>query len=298
MELHQLRCFVAVAEELHFGRAATRLNMTQPPLSRQIQLLEHALRVSLFTRNSRNVHLTPAGQVFLADARKLLRLSEAATQHARRIAAGQAGRLRIGFTAASAYRFLPTLITALRARLPGVDLILEEMVSGEQFEAFASGQIDAGLLRPPITQPGVASLQVDAEPLLVALPGRHPLARQTRLSLDDLDGQDFVMYDAHGSKYFHDLLVMLFTAANVQPHIVQQLGQIHSMLSLVRAGLGVALVPAAAAALRYHDVRFRPLDLARPTSVELFLAWRTVGENPLLSDLIEVARGCASINPN
>ena len=118
MELHQLRCFVAVAEELHFGRAAARLNITQPPLSRQIQLLEHSLGAALFARSSRSVHLTAAGIAFLPDARRLLRFSESASQHVRRIASGQAGRLRIGFTAASAYRFLPELITAVRADLP------------------------------------------------------------------------------------------------------------------------------------------------------------------------------------
>ncbi len=298
MELHQLRCFVAVAEELHFGRAAQRLNMTQPPLSRQIQLLEHDLNVALFDRNSRNVRLTLAGQAFLTDARRVLSLSVSAAQHARRIAAGKTGRLRIGFTAASAYRFLPMLITALRARLSEAELVLEEMVSGEQFEALINGQIDAGLLRPPVTQPGITALLVDAEPLLAALPERHPLAGRTRLSLRDLDGQDFVMYAPDSSRYFHDMLVMLFTAANVRPRFVQQLGQIHSILSLVRAGLGVALVPAAAAVMRYHDVRFRPIVLDQPAPVELFLVWQAPGDNPLVPDLVQTARHCAATDPN
>ena len=297
MELHQLRCFVAVAEELHFGRAAARLNMTQPPLSRQIQLLEHNVGAELFARSSRSVRLTAAGTAFLPDARRLLRLSEVAAEHVRRIAGGQAGRLRIGFTAASAYRFLPDLITALRAYLPEVDLVLQEMVSGEQVEALLSGQIDAGLLRPPVAQPELAAMQVDAEPLLAALPARHRLARQTSVTLADLDGQDFVMYAPGESRYFHDLLVMLFTAANVRPRFMQQLGQIHSMLALVRAGLGVALVPAAAAALRYHDVRLRPIVLQRPAPVELFLVWRRTAENPLLAELIALARRRATVDP-
>jgi DNA-binding transcriptional LysR family regulator len=298
MELHQLRCFVTVAEELHFGRAAQRLNMTQPPLSRQIQLLEHALNVTLLDRDSRNVRLTPAGHAFLADARRLLSLSAAATNHARRIAGGQAGRLRIGFTAAGAYRFLPILITALRERLPDIDLVLEEMVSGEQLEALANGQIDAGLLRPPVVQPDIAAVQVDSEPLLLAMPNQHPLAERDRLHITDLDGQDFIHYALYGSRYFHDLVVTLFTAANVRPRYVQQLGQIHSMLSLVRAGLGLALVPASAAALRYHDVLFRPIDLGQTPQVELFLVWRSGDENPLLPALIEVGRQCATIDPN
>lgn len=296
MELHHLRCFVAVAEELHFGRAAQRLHMTQPPLSRQIQLLEHSLGAELFARSSRSVRLTAAGAAFLPDARRLLRLSEAAAQHARRIAGGQAGRLRIGFTAASAYHFLPDLITALRARLPDVDLVLQEMVSGAQVEALLSGQIDAGLLRPPVAQAELAAMQVDVEPLLAALPARHPLARRTSLELADLEGQDFVMYAPGESRYFHDLLVMLFTAANVRPRFVQQLGQIHSMLALVRAGLGVALVPAAAAALRYHDVRLRPILLRQPAPVELFLVWPRAQGGPLLAALIELARQRAKIN--
>jgi len=295
MELRQLRCFVAVADELHFGRAARRMNMTQPPLSRQVQLLEHSLGAELLARSSRSVRLTAAGQAFLVDARRLLRLAESAAEHARRIAGGQAGRLRIGFTAASAYRFLPELITALRARLPEVDLVLQEMVSGAQLEALASGQIDAGLLRPPVAQAELAALRVDAEPLLAALPARHRLARQTSVRLEDLEGLDFVMYAPHESRYFHDLLVMLFTAANVRPRFVQQLGQIHSMLAMVRAGLGVALVPAAAVALRYHDVRLRPLVLDRPAPVELFLVWRRDAANRLLDELVEVARARAAI---
>jgi len=295
MELRQLRCFVAVADELHFGRAARRMNMTQPSLSRQVQLLEHSLGAELLARSSRSVRLTAAGQAFLVDARRLLRLAESAAEHARRIAGGQAGRLRIGFTAASAYRFLPELITALRARLPEVDLVLQEMVSGAQLEALASGQIDAGLLRPPVAQAELAALRVDAEPLLAALPARHRLARQTSVRLEDLEGLDFVMYAPHESRYFHDLLVMLFTAANVRPRFVQQLGQIHSMLAMVRAGLGVALVPAAAVALRYHDVRLRPLVLDRPAPVELFLVWRRDAANRLLDELVEVARARAAI---
>ena len=205
--------------------------------------------------------------------------------------------MRIGFTAAAAYRFLPVLITALRGRLPDAELVLEEMVSGEQFEALMNGQIDAGLLRPPVAQPGISALLVDAEPLLVALPERHMLAGQTRLSLHDLDGQDFVMYAPDSSRYFHDMLVMLFTATNVRPRFVQQLGQIHSMLSLVRAGLGVALVPAAAAVMRYHDVRFRPIVLDEPAPVELLLVWQAASDNLLLPELIQTARHCAATDP-
>src|SRR6201996_827200 len=175
-DLNQLRCFVTVAEELHFGRAAARLNMTQPPLSRQIQVLEHIIDAPLLERTSRSVKLTPAGRSFLPEARRILKLAETASQVARRIALGKTGSLKIGYTAAASYGFLPDLISACRARLPEVDFSLKEMVSGEQLEALGSGQIDAGLLRPPVARPELATRRVLAEPLLAAIPRRHPPA--------------------------------------------------------------------------------------------------------------------------
>ena len=193
-DLNQLRCFVTVAEELHFGRAAVRLNMTQPPLSRQIQVLEHIIDAPLLERTSRSVRLTPAGRSFLPEARRILKLAESASQVARRIAMGKTGSLKIGYTAAAAYGFLPELIAACRARLPEVDFSLKEMVSGDQLEALGSGQIDAGLLRPPIARPELATRRVLAEPLLAAIPKKHPLASAATVAIKDFDGQPFVMY--------------------------------------------------------------------------------------------------------
>jgi len=162
-------------------------------------------------------------------------------------------------------------------------------VSGEQLEALASGQIDAGLLRPPIARPELATRRVLAEPLLAAIPKKHPLAARETLSVKDFDGQPFVMYSPYESRYFHDLVVALFTQADILPRYVQQVGQIHSILAMVRAGLGVAIVPAAAANLKIADVRLRPLKLRNATPVELFMVWRREDENPLLPSLIELA---------
>lgn len=297
-DLNQLRCFVTVAEELHFGRAAARLNMTQPPLSRQIQVLEHIVDAPLLERTSRSVRLTPAGRSFLPEARRILKLAESASQVARRIAMGKTGSLKLGYTAAAAYGYLPELIAACRARLPEVDFSLKEMVSGDQLEALASGQIDAGLLRPPIGRPELATRRVLAEPLLAAIPRKHPLASAATLSIKDFDGQPFVMYSPYESRYFHDLLVALFTQADILPRYVQHLGQIHSILAMVRAGLGAAIVPAAAASLRIADVKLRPLKLRSPTPVELFLVWRRDCENPLLPSLIEIASELTSSTPD
>jgi len=288
-DLNQLRCFVAVAEELHFGRAAARLNMTQPPLSRQIQVLEHIIDAPLLERTSRSVRLTPAGRSFLPEAKRILKLAETASQVARRIALGKTGSLKIGYTAAAAYGYLPELIGACRQRLPDVDFSLKEMVSGEQLEALATGQIEVGLLRPPVGRPEFATKRVLAEPLLAAIPKKHALASREMLSIKDFDSQPFVMYSPHESRYFHDLLVALFTQADVLPRYVQHLGQIHSILAMVRAGLGVSIVPAAAANLKIADVRLRPLKLRIPAPVELFMVWRRDHENPLLPPLIEIA---------
>jgi len=292
-DLNQLRCFVTVAEELHFGRAAVRLNMTQPPLSRQIQVLEHIIDAPLLERTSRSVRLTPAGRSFLPEARRILKLAESASQVARRIAMGKTGSLKIGYTAAAAYGFLPELIAACRARLPEVDFSLKEMVSGDQLEALASGQIDAGLLRPPIARPELATRRVLAEPLLAAIPRKHPLASAAMVAIKDFDGLPFVMYSPYESRYFHDLLVAQFSRADILPRYVQHVGQIHSILAMVRAGLGVSIVPAAAANLKLADVKLKPLKLRSPAPVELFMVWRREDENPLVPSLVEIAADIA-----
>lgn len=288
-DLNQLRCFVAVAEELHFGRAAARLNMTQPPLSRQIQVLEHIVDASLLERTSRSVRLTPAGRSFLTEAKRILKLADSAAQVARRIALGKTGSLKIGFTAAAAYGFLPDLVEACRTRLPDIDFSLKEMVTADQIEAITSGQIDAGLMRPPVARPELLSKRVVSEPLLAAIPQRHPLARVKSVTIKDFDGVPFVMYSPYESRYFHDLLVAEFTQAGILPRYVQHLSQIHSILAMVRAGLGVSIVPAAAANLSVAGVRLRPLRLGARTLVELLVVWRRDSENPLLPLLVETA---------
>jgi len=212
---------------------------------------------------------------------------------ARRIAMGKTGSIKIGFTAAAAYGFLPELIAACRLKLPEVDLSLKEMVSGDQLEALASGQIDAGLLRPPIARAGLLSLRVVAERLLVAVPDGHRFAAATSLNPRDIDDQPFVMYSPYESRYFYELLVTQFTRAQILPRYVQHLSQIHSILAMVRAGLGLAIVPEAAAGLNFSGVQLRPLRLRAPAPVELFLVWRRDDENPLLPSLIDIAGGLA-----
>jgi len=288
-EFSQLRCFVAAAEELHFGRAAERLHMTQPPLSRQVQILERVLGVRLLERTSRVVRLTPAGRTFLPEARRILHLAEGAAVSARRIAAGDAGSVTIGFTAAAGYSFLPQLITAARQRLPGVDLVLQEMVTAEQVDALASHRIDVGLLRPPVRRE-FDSVRVVREPLLAALPADHRLAKGRVPTLSDFDRQPFVSYSPHEARYFYDLLVAIFGKAGVAPRYVQHMSQVHAILALVRAGLGAAPVPAAAESLRFQGVTLRPVDTQPARPVELFLAWDRNNDNPALPAFLDMAR--------
>jgi DNA-binding transcriptional LysR family regulator len=282
-ELSQLRCFAAVAEELHFGRAAARLNMTQPPLSRQIQILEHALGVGLFERTSRSVRLTPAGHAFLTEARHLLQLAEGAGLAAKRVARGEAGSVTIGLTAATSYGFLPRLIAFARSEMPKVDLVLREMVTADQMEALASSRIDLGLVRLPIDRRGVEAVCVAREPLLVAIPKGHRLASGREPTLEDLDRQPLVMYSPVEGRYFYDLLAGLFQAAKVSPNYVQYISQTHTILALVSAGIGLAVVPEAARNLHFEGAVLRPLrtdDVRAASIAELYLVWRRHNPNP------------------
>ncbi|WP_310535038.1 LysR substrate-binding domain-containing protein [Novosphingobium sp.] len=291
-ELSQLRCFVAAAEELHFGRAAQRLNMTQSPLSRQIQLLERILDVTLLERTSRNVALTPSGRVFLIEARRIVRLAESAALSARRVAKGDAGKIAIGFTAVSGYTLVPQIVAHARASLPNIDLELHEMVSGDQTDALLTGLIDIGFVRPPVVRHEFETALMLNEPLLVALPSGDARQAMSVLALADLDELPLIMYSRAGAGYFHDMLVRLFDEAGVSPQLVQHVTQIHSMLGLVRAGLAAAVVPQSAMGLHPDDVQFRQLATMPERPVELHIAWKRDNANPALEAMRKLCLEC------
>lgn len=293
-ELSQIRCFVTAAEELHFGRAAARLNMTQPPLSRQIQVLERILGVPLFERTSRSVKLTPAGRVFLPEARRIVWLAESATLAARKVAQGDAGRIGIGFTAVSGYSFLPQIVAQARARLPNIELDLREMVSSQQVEALQTGLIDIGFLRQPLDRHEFESERVVSEALIAALPTGDTRLTTPELTLKAFDGSPLIMYSREGASYFHNMLMGLFSEADVRPDYVQQVTQIHSMLGLVRAGLGVAIVPHTAMSLQFSGVHYRNIVTVPEKPVELYMVWRRVNTNPALGAVREL---CSEVAP-
>lgn len=281
LDLGHVRTFVAVAEELHFRRAALRLNMTQSPLSRQVQMLEQELGVALFTRANRSIRLTPAGRVFLVEATALLQQAEAAAQAVRQAVRGQPGSVAVGFIGACSYGFLPRLVAATRRELPDITLHFHEMTTSQQIEALIRGQLHLCLARPGPLPRELQSSCVQHEGLALALPIDHPLARLRRPRLAQLDGEAFIMYSAEGS-YMRDMLNAWFRAARVQPHIVQQMSHAHAILSLVSTGLGLAIVPEEARNACFDNVVFRPVAPSGSQGAELHAIWRIAGDNDAL----------------
>lgn len=280
-DLKQLRCFVTVGEELHFGHAANRLNMTQPPLSRQIQMLEYALSVQLFQRTSRSVQLTPAGQSFLAHARRILALAENAASAAQRVSKGEAGLIRLGFTAASSYSFLPRLLAYIKSELKDIEVELSEMVTIQQMEALRESRLDLGLVRPPVDEPGMATTRIASERLLLAVPRSHRFASGPPRSLEDLAGEPFITFSPVHGRYFYELIAGMLCRASVSVRYVQHVSQVHSILALVSGGIGISMVPETAAKLHFEGVELREM-LDPPTFAELRLAWNTENDNPAL----------------
>ncbi len=294
--LDQVRSFVAVAEELHFGRAAERLQMTQPPLSRQIQKLEKAVGAQLLERDNRRVELTGAGAAFLDEAYRLLNLVDSAGDLARRVDAGAAGVVRLGFTAVSAISLLGPLLRRLTAALPDVEVRLSERVTNAQVDGIRRGELDIGLARPPFDTTLLSSRVVLREPLMAVVPERHPLARLDRpLMPQDFDGESVIGYHPQQSRYFHELTVRFL--ANAHPRIDQRVHQVLTAMLLVAAERGLALAPAAATSLHVEGVVFKPLahgggdtrldaDPERP--VELHAIWARSSSSPVVRRVLEV----------
>lgn len=298
MTLDQVRAFVAVAEELHFGRAAARLQMTQPPLSRQVQRLEKAVGAQLLERDNRRVALTGAGAAFLDEAYRMLNLAETAGDLARRVDAGAAGVVRLGFTAVSAIAVLGPLLRRLTAELPDVEVRLAERVTLAQVDGIRRGELDIGLARPPFDTELLDSRVVIREPLMAVLPQAHPLLDLDRpLAPQDFDGEPVIGYDPQQSRYFAELAARFL--ANAHPRIEQRVHQVLTAMLLVAAERGLALAPASAASLHVDGVAFRELthgggdtrldaDSERP--VELHAIWSREALTPVVRRVLNVLK--------
>jgi DNA-binding transcriptional LysR family regulator len=298
--LDQIRCFVAVAEELHFGRAAERLLMTQPPLSRQIQKLERVVGAQLLERDNRQVHLTAAGMAFLEDCYRLMNTLDQAVTNARRVEGGSAGTLHLGFTAGSAIGILGPLLGLLGRELPDLEVILHEHVTGVQVDGIRRGEIHLGLARPPFDTSMLSSRVVVREPLRAAVPIDHPLATaKDPLGPEDLDGVPVISYHPVTARYFHDMTVRFLV--NGHSRIEQHVQQILTALLLVAAGEGVAFVPGSSALLGVPGVAWKSLndlggghpdsDPSRP--VELHVIWARGTLTPMLRRVLNLVQRCA-----
>lgn len=274
MELRHLRYFQAVAEERHFGRAAERLHMAQPPLSQQIRQLEAELGVTLLDRNTRKVELTPAGAAYLERVRRILADVDDAAEQAGRVAAGIEGRLVVGCVGSATYSLLPAFARALRETLPGVDLVVRgEMLVPDQVAALVAGRIDLALLRPPVEEPGLEVTPLRSDRLIVALPEGHRLAERKRLRVRDLREEDLVVHASRGRSVMHGAVEVLCREAGFVPRIRHEVVETSTLVTLVAAGLGAAVVPEPVSQLGVPGVTYRPLS-GRGAHVELAAAVR------------------------
>jgi DNA-binding transcriptional LysR family regulator len=268
MELKHLRSFLAVAEHLHFRRAAETIHLSEPALSVQIRTLEEEMGVQLFVRDRRKTLLTPAGQAFFEDAREMVVRSERAVARARRAALGQVGTLRVGFVSTAAALLIPPLVMRFREIYPDVELDLRNVLTADQVMQLSDGRLDVGLLRLPITaQEQIETTILHREPFILLLPASHPLARKRPLRLQELSAANFVMYARKQAPAFHDRILGILNEAGFSPHVVQEASEMHTLVALVAAGLGVALAPSSVQLLHHlPGVMVRKLPRGLPPS--------------------------------
>lgn len=289
MELRHLRYFIAVAEELHFGRAAERLHMAQPPLSQQIRSLEEELGVQLLHRTKRRVQLTEAGQVFLVEARRSLTQIEQTILAAQRAGRGEIGSLAMGFISSASYTLLPELLQVFRQRFPDVQLTLYELTTEQQLQKLRNGEIDIGFLYLPSYDDSLSIVSVTNEPLIVALPQSHPLTMSPQISLSSLAGEPFILPSRHLAVGFYDRVVNACQQRGFSPRVVQEANTIQTIVSLVAGGIGISLVPASLQNLQRTGVVYKALQRPVP-EVEMTVICRKDDPSPVLHAFLNVVR--------
>ncbi|MDQ7956373.1 MAG: LysR family transcriptional regulator [Rhodocyclaceae bacterium] len=286
MELRHLRYFSVLADELHFGRAAQRLAISQPPLSVAIRQLEESIGARLFERNSKEVRLTAAGAALRESARQLLRRSEEIVREARDVASGSAGHLRIGFVGAMLYRGLPQALRAFRRRHAGVRISLTEMNSAEQMAELLHDRLDLGFVHTHRMPQGLQQRLLLTEPFVCCLPARHALARRRVVALADLQGQPFILFARSASPDYHERILSICGGAGYQPEVRHEVRHWLAVVSLVAQDMGVALVPEALRRSALKGAVFRPLQEAVAQS-EAYGVWRSAPRNLLVERLLE-----------
>lgn len=293
MELYQIRSFIVVATELHFGRAASRLVITQPTLSRQIAALEKDLGVPLFERYGRRIRLSPAGRMFLDRAEDLVRRADAAARDAQRAAVGELGELRVGSVQSAIPEALPRLLTGFRIAAPDVRLSVTSMTTVNQLRALMEGELDLGLLRPQQPRAGIGDLRtrtISHDHWVAVLPAGHRLARRRKIGLVDLADEDFVLYGPEIGTTGHDQILDHCAAVGFAPRIVQQTTDAQTTVALVAAGLGVSLILSPTPPMSADLVAYRPLTDQLPVW-ELAIAWSDHNPSATLRRFLAVLAG-------
>lgn len=289
MEFKRLTYFVAVAEELHFGRAATRLNMAQPPLSRQIAQLENDLGVLLFDRSRSQIHLTQAGEAMLAHSREILSRLDSAYREVALIGKGGAGRLRIAFVGSATHGLLPNLIKSFRSHFPDVELALSAMNNAEQKIALIQREIDIGIARPSLDDEAFRSTLLHHEPLILALPDNSPLNSRDPILLKELRGETFILYPRRPRPSFADHILSVCVKAGFQPRETVMAQDYQTAISLVSVGVGVSIVPEAVSQTKRAGVLFRPYEGFNP-GTSLSINARGDNRSPHVMNFFELAR--------
>lgn len=293
MEFRHLRYFLVLAEELHFGRAAKRLSISQPPLSLNIQQLEASVGARLFERDSRGVRLTAAGRAFRESATALLAQAESARLLAREIEAGAVGRLRVGFVGSMLYRGLPQRLQEFQARYPGIHVALTELNSQEQIDALLHGELDAGFVHTSRVPDELAATLAHSEPFVCCMPADHPLAARDAVALADLRGEPFVLFSRKASPDYYSRIFDMCAAQGFYPQIRHEVRHWLSVVSLVSQGMGVAVVPAAMARSGMAGAAFRPLADATVPS-EVYCVWKQAPDHPARDHFVETVKTAAA----
>src|SRR5258708_4963953 len=292
MELRHLRYFDTSASELDVGRAATRLSIVQPSLSQQIRQLENELGFPLLYRTKRYVELTDAGKVFLSEARHVLAQVQEAKRSAQRAYRGEVGRLVVGYISSSTYDLLPMMLRVYRERFPDVEVALRELTTQEQLRALQEEHIQVGLLRLPISAPMVNVEVIRREPIVCVLPEEHPLAVYERIAVSMLANEPFVLQSSQRGAGYYVQLIKLCLASGFSPNVIQEVTEIHTIVSLVSAGMGVSLVPLSAQHIRSQGLVYRELD-GTVTLTEMAVAWHRDSRSAIVQNFLPVARETA-----
>ena len=286
MEFRHLRYFLALAEELHFGRAARRLSITQPPLSLNIQQLEASVGARLFDRDSKGVRLTAAGLAFRDAARALLAGAEDARLLAREIEAGAVGRLRVGFVGSVLFRGLPQWLDAFRIDHPRIDVALSELNSQEQIEALLHDRLDVGFIHTRHVPDGLRTAFVHAEPFLCCVNAAHPLAARDEVALAQLRDEPFVLFSRAASPDYHRRIIEMCNAQGFHPRVRHEVRHWLSVVSLVAQGIGVSVVPASLQRAGIAGAVFMPF--AETTRSEVHCAWNATRDQPARTRLLDL----------